>query len=183
MTKQEIYNRYNSELDDGVCCTIFFKKNGMLRLMLCTRDIFTSNICLGDSLANKLNYHSERCNFKNNNISVIDLLIGDVRSFNIDRVIRNIYLGECNSTNDFNRYIRAYANIESMFKSVDTIITLDNLDIESKIREIANNINVKDVLEQTEQGYISQENQHTEHTKTYQNTDISKFIPFKELKI
>lgn len=170
MTKQEIYRRNFSQLEDGINCLIFFKKDSTLRIMLATRDIITAGMCLSDSLSHKLNKHSERCNCSNGNIAVIDLLLGDVRSFSVDRLVRNIYLGECSNLKEFENFVVQYNNIRKQFDNVNQVLNLDNLDVENKIRSIAENIRVN--CDNTEQD-----------KNTYQSTDVSKYISAEELKV
>ena len=147
MTRADKYRSIFSDLEDSVNILIFFKKDGTLRIMLATRDILTAGLCLGDSLAGKLNSHSNRCNINNNNIAVIDLLVGDVRSFNVDRLIRHVYLGQCATMEQFDKYCEVFNKISKMFESIDTVITLDNLDIDTEVIRIANEINEAELLE------------------------------------
>jgi hypothetical protein len=185
MTKQEIYRENLSQLEDGVNCLIFFKKDGSLRLMMATRDIITSGIILTDSLSNKLNAHSIRCNINNGNIAVIDLLIGDVRSFSVDRLVRNIYLGECNNAKDYERLVYIYSEILNRFKEVDTLMSFDNLDIESKVAKIAEEIDINSIVQELSTNENIQNTQQEAQVNNYEerNIEASQYITGAELKI
>lgn len=71
----------------------FFKKNGELRTMLCTRDSDMINMCCTNGNPG-LGGHDKRCNINNGNIAVVDLIIGEARSFNIDRVLHIEYINK-----------------------------------------------------------------------------------------
>lgn len=150
MDNKQLYNSIYGDLEDGVCLEVFLKKNGDIRVMLCTRDIITSEQWLKDSLAGKLNHHSQRCNIHNGNISVIDLLLGDVRSFNVDRLIKHLDLSQYDSE----RCTGIYTDINKLVLQTDTKLSLDNLDIRDKIIEIINQYTIKN---DKQEDYISSE--------------------------
>lgn len=80
----ELYMRLASE----TAMIRFLKKNGEIRLMLATRNMDTAS-SLYDYLGGQLAGHDKRCNIKNNNMAVIDLEIGEARSFLIDLYLQN----------------------------------------------------------------------------------------------
>ena len=88
----EVYNRLNVEL--GII--IFMKKNGEVRVMLGTRNLNIASYAFaieGQTVKNSLAGHDNRCNIKNGNIAVMDVMIGEARSFNIERLVYITYLG------------------------------------------------------------------------------------------
>lgn len=92
----------------------FMKKDGHARLMLCTRNTDTAKVMWADKhLKGLLGGFDHRCNIRNGNIGVIDLAIGDCRSFGIDRVIAIKWLGELTKEEDINKAIEEYESIEA----------------------------------------------------------------------
>lgn len=86
---KEIYGKLTFE----TATVIFVKNNGEIRCMLATRNLDTAGIAWG-MLNTKLIGHDKRCNINNGNISVIDLEIGEPRSFNVERLVSIYYHGE-----------------------------------------------------------------------------------------
>ena len=85
----EVFSRLTYE----TAIIIFMKKNGDIRLMLGTRNLRTVELHYGFQGA-ALGGHDNRCNINNGNIAVIDLMLGDARSFNIGRLVDIQYLGQ-----------------------------------------------------------------------------------------
>ncbi len=71
---------------------VFLKVNGDVRVMLATRNVATADIN-HENLGGVLAGHDKRCNIKNGNLAVIDLLLGETRSFNIERLVSIEYHG------------------------------------------------------------------------------------------
>ncbi len=71
---------------------IFIKTNGDVRVMLGTRNIATASLSHG-YLGTELAGHDKRCSINNGNIAIIDLLLGETRSFNINRLVSIEYHG------------------------------------------------------------------------------------------
>lgn len=92
--KQDYGNTYGRLLSEAAVI-IFEKKDGTIRVMLSTRNIDIANLMWPD---NNLEYllagFDRRCNRSNGNLAVIDVILGDCRSFNINRVIGIKWLGE-----------------------------------------------------------------------------------------
>ena len=86
------YTEVFSRLTYETAGVIFFKKNGDVRIMLCTRNLSTAALEYGFK-GSDLGGHDNRCNINNGNIAVIDMLIGEARSFNIDRLVSIDYYG------------------------------------------------------------------------------------------
>lgn len=82
MKYPEVYSRLNFE----TAVIIFLKKNGDVRLMLGTRNMNTIDMDHGFQ-GKALGGHDNRCNINNGNVAVFDLIIGEARSFNIDRLV------------------------------------------------------------------------------------------------
>jgi hypothetical protein len=88
MDYSQIYMRLNHE----TACAIFVKRDGTIRTMLCTRNNTTMHNN-GNDLMGRLVAYDRRCNINNRNIAVYDLVLGDVRSFNTDRLIDTEWYG------------------------------------------------------------------------------------------
>lgn len=99
-----IYGDMFMRLQYEVATVVFTKKNGEIRVMLCTRNLKTAELIHGN-LGGLLNGHDKRCNIHNGNISVIDMLKGEPRSFNIDRVLNVNFYGCIDTMED---YTKAY---------------------------------------------------------------------------
>ena len=88
MTYPEVY----STLCYETAFVVFLKKDGTIRLMLCTRNLNT--VSLQYPFQGKaLGGHDNRCNISNGNIAVFDLALGEARSFNIDRLVKIEFKG------------------------------------------------------------------------------------------
>lgn len=76
---------------------VFLKKDGHPRCMLCTRSSATMRLCYEDRIP-AFKGHDKRCSIDNGNLGVMDLMIGEPRSFNVNRIC-NIY--DCGEINTF----------------------------------------------------------------------------------
>lgn len=117
----EVYNRLSTET--GV--VKFRKKDGTLRVMLCTRNLITANLDYG-MLKGLLDGHDKRCNIRNGNIGVIDLTIGEGRAFNIERVISIDWLGDIRTKEDLDKAFDVFMNIKNS-SDVSSQISMDTL--------------------------------------------------------
>lgn len=88
MTYPEVYSRLCYE----TAFVVFLKKDGTIRLMLCTRNLNTVALQYGFQ-GKALGGHDNRCNISNGNIAVFDLALGEARSFNIDRLVKIEFKG------------------------------------------------------------------------------------------
>lgn len=88
MTYPEVYSRLCYE----TAFIVFLKKDGTIRLMLCTRNLNTVALQYGFQ-GKALGGHDNRCNISNGNIAVFDLALGEARSFNIDRLVKIEFKG------------------------------------------------------------------------------------------
>ena len=95
----------------------FFKKNGELRTMLCTRDSDMISFCCNNGNPG-LGGHDKRCNINNGNIAVVDLVIGEARSFNIERVLHIEYLNKpIKSQDDLEAAIATLQSVREYYES------------------------------------------------------------------
>lgn len=123
----EVFSRLNSEL----AIVKFLKKDGTERLMLATRNISIGELEYGH-LGSKLNGHDKRCNIHNGNLAVIDMMLGECRSFNIDRLLSIDWLGEVQTTEEYNEAYEKFSEIKKQFEDDKCMkhscdITMDDL--------------------------------------------------------
>ena len=104
------------------------KKNGDVRIMLATRNIETASL-LYDFLGGQLAGHDKRCNIKNKNMAVIDLEIGEARSFSVERLIDVEFCGEVNTKDDIEKVFEHFMVEQKQFnESLDNKLNMDMLD-------------------------------------------------------
>lgn len=101
----------------------FRKKDGTLRVMLCTRNIDTMEL-LGSAV--RLNGYDARCSVANGNIAVVDLVIGEPRQFSISRVESVDLFGEVTDLETLGELVEKYEEIEKTIENRP--ISLDDLD-------------------------------------------------------
>lgn len=120
----EVFSRLNYEL--GIIT--FFKKNGDIRVMLGTRNMNIISLKYGFQ-GKELGGHDTRCNIKNGNIAVFDMVIGEARSFNIDRICSDVYwLGEVKTIEEYDKLFDQYMQYkEECDKCQKQSIDLDSL--------------------------------------------------------
>lgn len=87
-TYPDLYNRLNLE----TLILIFYKGNGEIRVMLGTRNNITLDIA-GNDLNYELHGIDNRCSINNGNIGVIDLELGEARSFKPERTVQVYSVG------------------------------------------------------------------------------------------
>lgn len=130
LSYSEIYMRLQFES----AVVTFKKKDGTLRVMLCTRNIYTGALVNGDSSAvlGRLAGHDKRCSIANGNLAVFDLIIGETRSFNAERVLDIKFLGEIKTTEQLDEACGVMKETEEQFKdwgeaedSVEQVIALE----------------------------------------------------------
>ena len=124
---QMIYRRLLSEVAE----IVFVKANGTLRTMLATRDVGSAEQFGFDRpfLLACMDSHDKRCNIKNGNMVVIDLLLGEPRSFNIERLVSINWVGEVNSKDEANKVYMNFKEFDAKYKnSRDTMnVSMDDL--------------------------------------------------------
>lgn len=84
------YPYYFVELSNYYCFVTFVKKDGTIRRMLATRNLMS----LGSIQPEKssmyikaLGGHDKRCSIDNGTIAALDVMIGEARSFRIERIL------------------------------------------------------------------------------------------------
>lgn len=108
----DVYNKLNF----GVATVIFFKKNGDIRVMLATRNVRTAALLHG-YLGGELAGHDKNCSIKNGNIAVIDLILGEARMFNIDRVIAIYYHGEIETAEQAEAQVEEFLDYKNKYEA------------------------------------------------------------------
>lgn len=130
MNYSDIYN----ELTYNMGIVIFAKKDGTIRVMVCTRDLDIAKINYG-WISGELNKMNSRCNIDNKNLAVIDLSIGEGRCFNTDRLIYFKSLGKVTTLEQFNELMGVYLKFAQEYKALNTeMISLGKLDDKPEIK-------------------------------------------------
>lgn len=111
MTYPEVYSRLCFE----TAAIIFMKKDGSIRLMICTRNMTTVNLMYGNQVAT-LAGHERRCSISNGNIAVFDLEEGDARQFNIDRLTSYTSLGVIGTKEELDKAFAQYKEFKEMYE-------------------------------------------------------------------
>lgn len=122
---QYSYAELFRELTVNTGIVVFFKKNGDVRVMLCTRNLRTVEIQYGFQ-GKALGGHDNRCNIGNGNMAVFDLVVGDARSFNIDRVVYAEIVGEVKNKEQLEVAVEKYIEIKEHYKK-STAIGMDSI--------------------------------------------------------
>lgn len=119
-----IYSRLTYETA-GV---IFMKKNGEIRLMLCTRNLKTVEIAYGFK-GTELGGHDRRCNINNGNIAVIDMYLGEARSFNVERLVDIEFYGEIKTKEQLDEISEQFSEFSKKYSNAqESGLTMDMLD-------------------------------------------------------
>lgn len=123
MTYPEVYSRLCYE----TAFVVFLKKDGTIRLMLCTRNLNTVDLQYGFQ-GKALGGHDNRCNISNGNIAVFDLALGEARSFNIDRLVEIEFKGIVSTaeqleevTGEFLKFKAEYEKSQPMELDMDSL--------------------------------------------------------------
>lgn len=123
MTYPEVYSRLCYE----TAFVVFLKKDGTIRLMLCTRNLNTVALQYGFQ-GKALGGHDNRCNISNGNIAVFDLALGEARSFNIDRLVKIEFKGIVSTaeqleevTGEFLKFKAEYEKSQPMELDMDSL--------------------------------------------------------------
>ncbi len=96
---------------------IFQKADGNFRIMLGTRNNKTSDIVNDVSLLPSLQGHDKRCNKANGNIALIDIPLGETRSFNINRLVEIYFHGEVLTEEQFNAAYSDFKKTKEKYES------------------------------------------------------------------
>ena len=127
------YRELHSLLGQSTMIITFYKANGEIRPMLCTRNINTAAIGYG-YLGNRLSSFSRRCNENNRNIGVIDLIIGDARCFKMDRLIDANDLGVISTQEQLDKAVEMFKQYVDSYKaSMAGTGLFDNIDVKTEL--------------------------------------------------
>ena len=116
MTYPEAFSRLGFET--GVI--VFIKKDGSIRVMLGTRNLRTVELLYGFQ-GQKLGGHDNRCNINNGNIAVFDMVVGDARSFSINRLAHIEWLGVVSNREELDRAIEVYKRFKEDYSRALTL--------------------------------------------------------------
>ena len=117
------YPEVFSKLTYETALVTFLKKDGTIRVMLCTRNLDTISIKYGFQGAS-LGGHDNRCNIKNGNIAAFDLVLGEARAFNIDRIVGIHYSGIVSDAEHLEKCINSYFEFKEKYEATHSM-TLD----------------------------------------------------------
>lgn len=121
MTYPEVFSKLTFE----TAIIVFLKKNGEVRIMLGTRNLNTVGLLYGFQ-GQKLGGHDTRCNINNGNVAVFDMIAGDARSFNIERLIDIQFMGVVSSKEEYDSILSRYSAFKSDYESTNEMtITMD----------------------------------------------------------
>lgn len=122
------YPEVFSKLTYETAYLIFLKKDGSIRLMLATRNLSTVALRWGFQ-GKVLGGHDNRCNINNGNVAVFDLLLGDARSFSIDRLVSIEYMGIVDSIERLNEVADSFLKFKEEYEKTQPMtMTMDMLD-------------------------------------------------------
>lgn len=107
----EVYGKLTYE----TASLIFFKKDGSIRIMLATRNLHTVELEYGFQ-GQILGGHDTRCNINNGNIAIYDMLLGDARSFNIDRLVDIEYYGVISTKEELDAAVKKYQAFKTSYE-------------------------------------------------------------------
>lgn len=112
MEYTEIYRRLMEE----TAIVTFLKRDGKIRNMLATRNIRTMNLC-EDCNINSMSWHDKKCGIDNGNVAVMDLIIGEGRSFNVERLIRITFVGVIDSIERFEQVCKEFKEFREQYEA------------------------------------------------------------------
>ena len=122
MTYPEVFSRLTFE----TATIVFLKKNGEVRVMLGTRNLNTVSLLYGFQ-GQVLGGHDNRCNINNGNLAVFDMVIGDARSFNIDRVLDIQYAGVVTTKEEYDKVLESFVKFKEEYeKTKPMTISMDS---------------------------------------------------------
>lgn len=122
------YPEVYSKLLYDTALIVFLKKNGEVRIMLGTRNLRTAELYFG-WLGEKLSMQDGRCNINNGNIGIIDLILGDCRSFNIERILDIQYAGMITTKEQLDNVVKQFVDFKEQYeKTKPMIIDMDTFE-------------------------------------------------------
>lgn len=121
------YPEVFSKLTYETAFIVFFKKDGTVRLMLGTRNLNTVALEYGFQ-GRELGGHDNRCNINNGNIAVYDLVLGEARSFSIDRLVNIEYKGIITSKEQLDAVATEFLNFKEEYEKTQPMkLSMDML--------------------------------------------------------
>lgn len=122
------YPEVYSKLLYDTALIVFLKKNGEVRIMLGTRNLRTAELYFG-WLGERLSMQDGRCNINNGNIGIIDLILGDCRSFNIERILDIQYAGMITTKEQLDNVVKQFVDFKEQYeKTKPMIIDMDTFE-------------------------------------------------------
>jgi len=112
MKYTDVYSKLTCEL----ATLIFFKRDGSVRLMLGTRNSDIIGLMHGFP-GEELSKVDARSNVNNGNIGILDMIIGEGRSFNIDRLVSINYHGVINTEEELEEVIKQFKQFKSSYEA------------------------------------------------------------------
>lgn len=116
MTYPEVYSKLIYE----TAFIIFMKKDGNIRLMLGTRNLNTVSLEYGFQGAS-LAGHDNRCNINNGNVAVFDLVLGEARSFSINRLVNIEYHGVVTTKEELDKLFEDFKDFKEKYESTNSM--------------------------------------------------------------
>lgn len=116
------YSEVTYRLFRETAIVVFRKKDESIRVMLCTRNITTAEKLLnnGSYAAMQLCGHDKRCTIQTGAIAAIDMIIEEVRSFKVDRILSVTYLGEIFSKQELDAAVEVVKSEQDRWKDFDS---------------------------------------------------------------
>ena len=105
-------------LDNGCAVVVFRKKNNEIRVMLCTRSPIT---CGAVGLEAHIGNKNEASLEANGNITVMDLIAGETRIFNINRVMYSLWMLEVANPDEVEMIFEAYNFCKEQWPQYDDL--------------------------------------------------------------
>lgn len=114
MTYPEVFSKLTYE----TAIIVFFKRTGEIRIMLGTRNLNTISLIHGFQ-GQALGGHDNRCNINNGNVAVYDLVLGDARSFNIDRLIDIEFSGIISTKEQYDSLLAKFNKFKDAYEKTN----------------------------------------------------------------
>ena len=109
------YAEVFSKLTYELAFIVFLKKDGTVRLMLGTRNLNTVSLEYGFQ-GKALGGHDNRCNINNGNVAVFDMVLGEARSFSIDRLVDIQYHGIVSTKEELDRIAQKFLEFKEEYE-------------------------------------------------------------------
>lgn len=123
MKYPEVFSKLTYEL----ATLLFVKKDGTIRIMLGTRNLHIVELEYGFK-GKELGGRDNRCNINNGNIAIFDMIVGEVRSFHIDRLISIAYHGVITSKDELERVVSGHMDFKHEYEATKPMeVTMEML--------------------------------------------------------